>query len=220
MAFNPNDPYGAQAKNNKVSGIKTLPPPSPYGGFWLRLGALLLDMLIFALLIVAVILLKNQFRFFQVYYLPFGYAIGLFYGVFLVKKYGGTPGKLIMGLRIMRVDGTPIGYREAVLRYLPGFVLGVFSSAALIMALLQMSDAEFAALSFGKRSVAIQKLEPSWAAVVHVLQQVWTWSELVILLTNKKKRALHDFVAGTVVMKKSALPPALPATIVPAGKFL
>ena len=33
------------------------------------------------------------------------------------------------------------------------------------------------------------------------LQQAWMWSELLVLLFNKKRRALHDFIAGTVVIK-------------------
>lgn len=35
----------------------------------------------------------------------------------------------------------------------------------------------------------------------NVVQQVWFWSEIVVLLSNKKRRAVHDFIAGTVVVK-------------------
>jgi uncharacterized RDD family membrane protein YckC len=34
---------------------------------------------------------------------------------------------------------------------------------------------------------------------------VWIFSEFVVLLTNKKRRALHDFMAGTVVIRKESL---------------
>ena len=45
--------------------------------------------------------------------------------------------------------------------------------------------------------------------------QVWLWSELVVLLLNKKRRALHDFIAGTVVVKVSPHPSASPAVAAP-----
>jgi predicted DCC family thiol-disulfide oxidoreductase YuxK len=34
-----------------------------------------------------------------------------------------------------------------------------------------------------------------------VVQQAWMWSELLVLLFNRTRRALHDFIAGTVVVK-------------------
>jgi uncharacterized RDD family membrane protein YckC len=29
--------------------------------------------------------------------------------------------------------------------------------------------------------------------------QIWVWSEVVVMLFNKRRRALHDFIAGTIV---------------------
>jgi len=202
MALNPNDPYGALAKNNKVSGIESA--PSPYGGFWVRLGALLLDMLVFSPIIVLLFWIDSHSRLLRMYWLPFGTLLGIFYSVYLVKRFGGTPGKLILGLRIAKVDGSPIGYKEAILRYLPDFILGLFSSLALAIVLLRMSDAEYLSLSTHERLQHIKALKPSWASAVYIMQQVWMWSEFVVLLTNKRKRALHDFIAGTIVLRKDA----------------
>jgi uncharacterized RDD family membrane protein YckC len=42
---------------------------------------------------------------------------------------------------------------------------------------------------------------PPWYRAVTVLMQVWIWSEFVTMLFNKKRRAIHDFMAGTVVIK-------------------
>jgi len=203
MASNPNDPYGALEKNAKISGIKPpLPSPSPYGGFWVRLGALLIDLVIWSPVAVFTLWMSNHIRLFQVYWWPFGSLLGIFYSVYLVKRFGGTPGKLILGLRIAKVDGSPAGYREAILRYFPGFVFGLFSFVAYVIALSQMSDAEYVGLSFHERAQHIKALKPGWDFPVQIMAQVWMWSEFVVLLTNKKKRALHDFIAGTVVLRK------------------
>jgi len=214
MAINPNDPYGALEKNNKASGIKT--PPPLYGGFWVRLGALFLDAIILFPIFASIYWGGRQFRLFEVCLAP---LVGIIYSIYLVKRFGGTPGKLILGLRIRKVDGSPVGYKEAVLRYLPEFIFGLFGSVALIMVLLQISDADYASLSLKQRSAYIKAHKPAWDMYAHIAGQIWIWSEFIVLLTNKKRRALHDFIAGTVVMRKSALPPALPATTVPEKSY-
>ena len=203
MPVNPHDPYGALKKNAKLCGIKPPPlPSSPYGGFWVRLGAFFIDGIIWSPVFALTLWMNNHFRLFQVYWWPFGAALGIFYWVYLVKRFGGTPGKLILGLRIAKVDGSPAGYKEAILRYFPDFIYSVLWFAALVIALSQMSDAEYASLPHRERLQHIKALKPGWAFAAQIMFQVWMWSEFVVLLTNKKKRALHDFIAGTVVLRK------------------
>lgn len=43
---------------------------------------------------------------------------------------------------------------------------------------------------------------PGWYKIVNILMNVWIWSEFIVILTNKKRRAIHDFIAGTVVAHK------------------
>ncbi len=174
-----------------------------YAGFWPRLGALLLDLLITLPLSVLVFWGSERYRLFDLYYLIPGTLFGLFYGVYLVQRFGGTPGKLVVGVRIRKVGGEPVGYREAFLRYLPEFILGLLMSIALLKSVLQMSDAEYHALSFMDRAKRMVELTPSWYKPLQIAQNVWVWGELIVLLTNRKRRALHDFIAGTVVVHAS-----------------
>jgi hypothetical protein len=37
-----------------------------------------------------------------------------------------------------------------------------------------------------------------WALYLMV---AWTFSEVLVMLTNKRRRALHDFIAGTLVVR-------------------
>lgn len=51
-----------------------------------------------------------------------GGVVGLIVGVgyqwaFLVYNNGQTPGKMLLGLRVIKVDGTPIEHIDAVMRY-------------------------------------------------------------------------------------------------------
>ena len=51
-----------------------------------------------------------------------------------------------------------------------------------------------------ERNQRMLELAPSWYKPIEVLFNIWTWGELIVLLTNRKRRALHDFIAGTVVV--------------------
>ena len=173
-----------------------------YAGFWPRFASLWLDMLIMIPLSAATFWCSSQFRLFDVYYFIPGELFSVFYCVYLVKRYGGTPGKLLMGIKICKLDGSAIGYREAVLRYLPDFILGFLMSIALIISVFHMTDAEYHSLTYMKRSMRMIELAPSWYKPLQWIQNIWIWSEFLVLLTNRKRRAIHDFIAGTVVIHK------------------
>jgi uncharacterized RDD family membrane protein YckC len=106
-----------------------------------------------------------------------------------------------VGIRVRKVNGEPVGYREAFLRFLPEFLLGLLASIALLIASFHLSDSEFHALSFMDRMRRLNEIAPAWYKPLQIVQNVWVWGELIVLLTNKKRRALHDFIAGTVVVR-------------------
>jgi uncharacterized RDD family membrane protein YckC len=171
-----------------------------YAGFWPRLGSILLDILINLPLLVLLFWAQGHYRLFRVYYLIPGILLGLFYWVYLVRRFGGTPGKLIVGIRIRRLDGEPVGYREAFLRHFPDLIFGLLISIAMIPPLFQITDAEYQSLSAKERAKREVDLAPSWSKPLRWTANSWDWAELVVLLTNRKRRALHDFIAGTVVV--------------------
>ena len=183
-----------------------------YAGFGPRLGSLLLDVIIMLPLSALAFWADGHYRLFSVYYLIPGTLFGLFYGVYLVRRFGGTPGKLIVGIRIRKLDGEPVGYHEAFLRYLPDAILGLLMSIALVFPLFHMSDSEYQSLAVMERAKRMVELAPSWYKPLHWIQTAWVLGELIVLLTNRKRRALHDFIAGTVVVHASpkVTPPPVP----------
>ena len=64
-----------------------------YAGFWPRLAALLLDLLIVLPLSALSFWGGERYRLFELYYLVPSILFGLFWGVYLVRRFGGTPGK-------------------------------------------------------------------------------------------------------------------------------
>ncbi len=127
--------------------------------------------------------------------------IGLWFHVYLVGRYGGTPGKLAVRIRIVMTDGSPVTFMAAAVRYSVLCVLGLLLGVGLAMASLAMSDAQYFSMGLLQRSQALVALAPPWYGTANVLLQIWVWGEFVTLLFNKRRRAVHDFMAGTVVVR-------------------
>jgi uncharacterized RDD family membrane protein YckC len=175
-----------------------------YVGFWRRLAAYVIDFL----LLVPYGLFATWFAYMSKYAFAFnqlvGMVIAVVFDVYLVKRFGGSPGKLIMEIRIAKVDGRPVGYKEASIRYSILFVISLLTSVALAGSALNMSNFDYAALTSKTRARHIRELAPAWYQPVEIAGSVWVWSEFLVLLTNRKRRALHDFMAGTVVVRTDA----------------
>ena len=172
-----------------------------YAGFWQRLGAFGVDFLISGLPLLPIAIWGgSRFKYFPLYSLGPIAIWSLFYNVYLVRHFGGTPGKLVMRAEIRNIDGSSVGYRGALLRFLPEFLLWLLASIALAMPLFEITDPEFQSLGFNERNRLLYQLAPPWYETVEVFEQVWVWSEFIVMLTNRKRRALHDFIAGTVVV--------------------
>ena len=67
------------------------------------------------------------------YEVPFGPAVAMFFSTLLFLLYftlftgdgGQTLGKMFLGIRVQRMDGSPVGYRCALLRTI-GYIVSVF----------------------------------------------------------------------------------------------
>jgi uncharacterized RDD family membrane protein YckC len=82
------------------------------------------------------------------------------------------------------------------------------TSALLTYGLLSVTDADYNLLVFEERLGLLSQKTVSINEVLDWLYLIWTVSELVVLLMNEKRRALHDFIAGTVVIHTAEAPVA------------
>lgn len=173
-----------------------------YGGFGERLGSLLLDSLIIMPVAFLTLYLNSMDKNLFFYTLIPNLVFQIGYHMYLPTRYGATPGKLIMGIQILRIDGQEIGWKEAFMRHLVILLLTVFSSVLMIYCLLSADDATYQGLSWMKQSQYLMTFAPVLFLVYTWVANIWTWGELIVLLTNPRKRALHDYMAGTVIVKK------------------
>lgn len=175
-----------------------------YAGFWRRFGAYLVDFIALIPLIAISVYGTNHSRWFQALWLIPGALIGIWFSVHLVVRYGGTPGKLAMRTRIVMDDGSPVTRQAAFVRYSVLFGLSMLTSAALAYTALQIPEEHYMPLSIVQKSMLLAAAAPPWYKGVNIAMNVWVWSEFITILFNKRKKALHDYLAGTVVIRKVA----------------
>lgn len=100
-----------------------------YAGFWIRLGAGIIDNLILLLIFYIIYTVISEIT--KTLPLPAIFILVTIFISFLIKiTYfvsfwvwkGQTPGKFIMGVKIIRTDSSPITWPYALLRYL-GYIV-------------------------------------------------------------------------------------------------
>lgn len=176
-------------------------PSDIYGGFWIRFGSLWLDFLILLPAMALIQLLNGISK--PMYYglLVPNFIMVLFLNIYCVKRWGGTPGKLILGLKIVKDNGEDVNWESAILRHLVMLVIMVFGTCVTVISISQIPDETYSRLGFIERSVTISQVNPIMFSVYTWLSNIWIYSEFIVLLTNRKRQAIHDYMAGTVVIK-------------------
>jgi uncharacterized RDD family membrane protein YckC len=133
----PVDDYSVQVGSNLRTPPVFTPGPAGvrYGGFWIRSVASAIDNVLLLLLCVLLGFLQGivapnvsygTFRG-QVVFQLVSFAISVFYYGSVQAKYQGTPGKRLLGLRLVRSDLAPIESSRCYARYFAS----VFSGLAL-----------------------------------------------------------------------------------------
>jgi len=111
--------------------------PVRYAGFWLRLGAYLVDLIIMVIMDYAIYFAPGFGYFavvgelgskepaanaFAVVILVLCVMASIAYPICFWRWRGQTPGKMAAGIRVVRADGSPLGWRAAALRFL-GYIV-------------------------------------------------------------------------------------------------
>ena len=114
------------------------------------------------------------------------------YSVIMHGEYGQTLGKMAMGVKVVDFETEEsIGYKEAFIRdSVPiALMIGLYGYTAILL-----SD-----IHEGPLEMDITSLAPMF--FIGILTILWTLLEIFSMLLNSKSRAVHDFIAGTVVVR-------------------
>lgn len=103
-------------------------------------------------------------------------------------KYGQTLGKKAMGLKVLDISEQGlIGYKRAFLREA---ILFFFTAGTIAYIIIRMNGPAAPTLTELRQNDLSFYFPIGWFAI-----------ELITTLTNKKYRAVHDYIAGSVVIR-------------------
>ena len=110
------------------------------------------------------------------------------YSILMHGFYGQTLGKMALKVKVVDAFEKPISFHHAVLRELPYIA---FSFSLIFFATPQVSGV-----------VEVSDFLPYTAeSIIIFLMLIWGIADVAVFLVNSKRRALHDFIAGTVVVR-------------------
>jgi uncharacterized RDD family membrane protein YckC len=175
-----------------------------YATFWQRFAAMWIDFFVLLPLMVVDVWLQSLSRVAAIVLLLPMTAAYCAYEVFCHGRFGQTIGKYAMGIRVVRTTGERIGWREAWLRSSVDVVFAALGVISSFIALAAVADAQYY-VGWMQQARNLQVLKPTWLAWTSTASQIWIWSEVVVMLFNKRRRALHDFIAGTVVTSEQRI---------------
>jgi uncharacterized RDD family membrane protein YckC len=113
-----------------------------------------------------------------------GFLFYRFYHIGCVALWGQTPGKMAAKIKVMKVDGSPATWLNALLRNSVETLLAFLALYLEMRALSLVSPATFAATDISKRLDLINTLVPEWAGGIGLATQAFVLSEFVVLFLN------------------------------------
>lgn len=170
-----------------------------YAGFWRRLGAGLVDFVLLVPFIALFIWVERLSRTAPIALQVPWALLTAAYNIYFHGRWGQSIGKMVAHIRVVSVSGDAISWKQVLLRFSVDAVLGVADAASRLIGLSRISPTKYLTLSWTERGQRLFELSPGDGLLVAALN-VWFWSEIVVLLFNRRRRALHDFIAGTVVI--------------------
>jgi len=170
-----------------------------YSSFGRRLGAYLIDFLLLLPLFALQIWASGHSISMAILSAVLVSVVFIGYRVYCHAIWGQTVGKRVAKLRVVRLSGEAIGWRESWLRSSVEILLTGLTLIAQLIALTTIPAAEFAGLDTVQRESNLQVYTPAWSGYVVSLSGIWYIASLITLFVNDQRRTLHDFIAGTVV---------------------
>lgn len=177
-----------------------------YGDFGYRFAALLLDFVI--TLPVSLVVLYFNSKALNNFYITFPCTIvfTLWYYVYLPKNFGATPGKRIVGLQLLKINGDDVTYKNTFLRYLPYFINTIISVSCMLFCIRLADSNEFLNLDWQEQSRYLSSFLPFGIIIQGTYSTVLVVTDFILYMSSQRNQSFKDVVAGTVVVFKHMVP--------------
>ncbi|GEM_PF-1779365 len=118
-----------------------------------------------------------------------------FYNIFMTYKFGGTFGKLVVGLRILNVKETEaLNLLACILRESINILISILYIGSIIYIFIMEKKVNVILYTYYAKNFITLKIFDFVASYYYLI-------EIISALLNNKRRAIHDFFGGTVVKK-------------------
>jgi uncharacterized RDD family membrane protein YckC len=123
------------------------------------------------------------------------------YVVLLIAWRGQTLGKLALGIKVLRADGSPPGFGTALRRSAPDILWAVLALFANFRAFDALDLGTLAAGDYLSIAEAMEKADPriGWVTLGAAL---WYAADVLRLLITPERQSLHDALAGTLAVQE------------------
>lgn len=173
-----------------------------YIGFGRRLFASIIDAFVFGLIGLAIsfflveplmedIVMANLNSMLAFEILLWVLMVGVV--AFFIAKYGGTPGKILLKIKIVDTCGNNLSIKNAIVR----------QTTLVIPTLIYTIGQYLAMLSFGNDSGSVY-INFMLIMIVSFTLHAFYLVDCLLIFANKRKRTIHDFLAGSIVIQRNA----------------
>jgi uncharacterized RDD family membrane protein YckC len=170
-----------------------------YGGFWVRLGALIIDGLILAPVTFGITYF-NITTWKSPLLLVVLTLISLAYKPFMESTYGATLGKMAFKLKVLNLNFEKASLQEILLRNIFNIVPALFTLA---FTLGLYTDEDFQEID-GFSQYSALSAQVIGLQVMNFVSGIITIADAIVLLADKNSRSLHDKIGKTCVVEEQA----------------
>ena len=174
--------------------------PLTYATFWRRLSAGVIDLLLGVAFTMIFGSIAASSKTTAYVLLPLMWGTMLLYTVVLHAKLGATLGKLTVGIRVTCIDGNRISWGRSIARSAVDLIFTAYWLSLVVPATFSLPPEAFRGQSWGDLFQTVKQSFPASYETAELFMGAWFWSEFLTMLCNSKRRAVHDFIAGTVVV--------------------
>jgi len=158
-----------------------------------RLGAAIIDIIVFIpfILIEQWAQEKNDNSSVIISYIILNAFLPLLYSIILHYRYGQTLGKWVVGVKVVDISELKgLTLKQSVVRDSFGLVTEVAGLVYFVTIFMNADRSEF-----------LYDLYNDYADFTTLPFFCWAGIELISMLMNRKRRAVHDFLAKSVVIR-------------------
>jgi uncharacterized RDD family membrane protein YckC len=127
--------------------------------------------------------------------------VGFLYSFIAHARFGRTLGKYLLRIKVVRLDGANIGWDRSLRRSSVDGIFGLIWASGLLYSTVHLPAESFQGQGWGALYKLLLPLFPAYVVTMLFVSQFWPWSEFVTMLLNRQRRAIHDFIGSTRVIR-------------------